>query len=157
MLTLTRGDNQTTAFAIEELRTIAVGKDMLESEWIGEYEATAEKTDDGLKLEIQDKFGYISTEITTEEIGNYLILTTGELDTVEKIAIKLRFGETEIGLTASDMTSRGVWYFNLSDLAGEELEENETFELLIYGIGKDGDQIIFDKIFFTPKSGSEKA
>lgn len=149
VLTLTRGDNEATPFDIEELRTVSVGKDTLNAEWVNDYEATAEKTADGLKLQIQDKFGYISTEITTEEIGDYLILTTIRPDTIEKISIKLRFGEEEISLTPCDMTSRGVWYFNLPDLVGEELTENETFELLIYGVGEDGDEIVFDKIFFT--------
>ena len=87
--------------------------------------------------------------MTTAEIGNELVITTAQPDTVEKISIKLRVGETEIGLTAGDMTSRGVWRIDLNATVGEQLAEYETFELLLYGVGESGDEITFDKIFFT--------
>ena len=155
VLTVRRGEENAAAFGFEELTTIAVGKDMLNAEWQGGYQAAAIQTENGVALTLKGDYGYICAAVDRAEIGNELVITTAQLDTVEKISIKLRFGETEIALTAGDMTSRGVWRIDLNATVGEQLASCESFELLLYGIGESGDEITFEKIFFTPPTTNE--
>ncbi len=147
-----RNGTEINGYLIRSVTPIKSVLDCKDMEWEDGYRGTVTEGTAGVGVTIGEEYGNIGAVIEKEEIADakYLCVRAIEGASVEKIAIKVRFGENEFDLGTGDMTSRGVWLFTLSEPPiVDYLAKYDRFELLLYGIGNAGETAVFENVFFA--------